>query len=134
MSEDSVLQGVLDLQGAIKGALVAAVIVVSMIVAAMASWMAMQVERIAMQTVVPIQTLRDMTKTLNDKSTEKITPEKADALLEDHAHNSPELGTLIEAFKTMVLVVQSASSELEVGVSAPLPPPPPARRHALATP
>ena len=50
-----------------------------------------QVERIAMQTVVPIQTLRDMTKTLNDKSTEKITPEKADALLEDHAHNSPEV-------------------------------------------
>ena len=44
-----------------------------------------------MQTVVPIQTLRDMTKTLNDKSTEKITPEKADALLEDHAHNSPEV-------------------------------------------
>ena len=45
VSEDSVLQGVLDLQGAIKGALVAAVIVVSMIVAAMASWMAMQVGR-----------------------------------------------------------------------------------------
>ena len=68
-----------------------AVDVVTLIVAAMASWMAMQVERIAMQTVVPIQTLRDMTKTLNDKSTEKITPEQADALLGDHAHSSPEV-------------------------------------------
>ena len=99
VSEESILRRVFELQTTIKRDLLLSVIAVSIIVAALASGMAVVAARIAQQTVTPIRSLREVTKRLNLRMAgdvvEMLTAESVDEMLEGKA-NSPELEQLME--------------------------------------